>query len=390
MKKILPEWPSYDQNLINAINKIIISGKVNYHSGSLGKKFESLFSNYTKTKYCLAVSNGTVAIEMALKVFDFKKNDEIIVTPRSFIASASSVVNVNLKPLFADVNLNTQNIDLETIKKIITKKTKAIICVHLAGYPCDMKEICAFAKKNNIKVIEDCSQAHGAKINGKPIGSFGDISTWSFCNDKIISTLGEGGMVATNNRKYFLKMWSLRDHGKEFSNFFKANSSNKFRYIHDNFGSNYRMTEIQSISGIFQLNKLDKIIIRKNKLAKLITDKLSDIPSINMTNFKKNYTHSFYRFYFKINYKYLPKKITIKKILLDLNSEQFNIFGSGACPEIYKERAFKKILNKKIIHKNALSLGKNSICFPIHPNYNLTHIKLIINKIKKTFDNYVC
>ena len=203
---ILPysKWPIYDQTLTRGISKIISSGKVNYLFGKYGREFEEKFSNFHKIKYSVAVSNGTVGLELALASFNFKKDDEVLVTPRSYYSSASCIIRNNLKPIFVDIDPSTQNICIKDIKRKFTRRTKCIICVHLGGLPCDMNNIIHFAKKNNIKVIEDCSQAHGASIK-KYVGTFGDIGVWSFCNDKIISTLGEGGMVSTNNKKLLKK-----------------------------------------------------------------------------------------------------------------------------------------------------------------------------------------
>ena len=196
-------WPNFNKNLISNVVKIIKSGNVNYTYGEYGNKFEKEFSKYIGNRYSVAMCNGTAALEVAIKSLGIPDKSEIIVPARSFFSSASCIVNTGHKPIFADVDLITQNISLNDIKKKITKKTKAIICVHLGGMPCDMRGLKKIANKNNIKIIEDCSQAHGASIENKKIGSFGDISTWSFCTDKIISTLGEGGMISTNKKSLY-------------------------------------------------------------------------------------------------------------------------------------------------------------------------------------------
>ena len=211
-------WPNYSFDEINKVNKIIKSGKVNYVYGKEGKKFENLFSKWIKRKYSVALTNGTVALELAIKSLKLPANSEIMVTARSFFASASVIVRAGFIPKFLDVDLFDQNILVEDIKKKISKKTKAIICVHLSGNPCQMIEILKIAKKYNIKIIEDCAQAHGAEINNKKVGSFGDVAAWSFCNDKIISTLGEGGMISTNSKKIYNFINSYKDHGLSFKN----------------------------------------------------------------------------------------------------------------------------------------------------------------------------
>ena len=195
-------WPNFNKNLISKVGSILSSGKINYTNGPFGKKFENEFSKFVGNNYSIAICNGTAALEVAIKSLNLPKKSEIIVPARSFFSSASCIVNTGHIPVFADVNILTQNISLDSIKKKITNKTKAIICVHLAGLPCDMYNIKKFCNKKKIKIIEDCSQAHGASINNKSVGTFGEISTWSFCNDKIISTLGEGGMISTKKKKF--------------------------------------------------------------------------------------------------------------------------------------------------------------------------------------------
>ena len=214
-------WPSFTKHESKIAQKIIASSKVNYWTGNEGKLFEAEFSKWVGVRYAIAVSNGSVALDLALKSLDLKKGDEVIVTPRSFVASATSVVNCGAKPVFADVDLSSGNLSSKTIIRKITKKTKAIICVHLGGLPCEMDEILKLAKKFNLYVIEDCAQAHGAFYKNKSVGSIGHIGAWSFCQDKIITTGGEGGMITTNDKKLWQKMWAFKDHGKNYHSVFK-------------------------------------------------------------------------------------------------------------------------------------------------------------------------
>ena len=228
MKKI-SQWPKYDKQMLDGINKIIKRGEVNYLFGNWGKKFEKSFSKYHDIPYSIAVSNGTMGLEIAIAALELSKNDEVIVTPRSYYSSASCIIKNNLKPVFVDIDIKTQNILVNDLLKKITKKTKCIICVHLGGIPCEMNKIIKIANKFNIKVIEDCSQAHGAMIDNKFVGSFGDIGVWSFCNDKIISTLGEGGMISTKYKKLYKKIWSLKDIGKNMDKYY-ANNKKKLAF----------------------------------------------------------------------------------------------------------------------------------------------------------------
>ena len=389
-------YPYFNQNTQKRVQKVLKSGRVNYWTGNECKDFEKEFSNYHNVKYSLTVSNGSVALEIALKALNLKKTDTVIVTPRSFIASASCVLNLGLKPIFADVDDNG-NLSIEGIKKAYNKNVKAIIVVHLNGLPCDLDPILKFIKKNKIFLIEDCSQAHGAIYKNKKVGSFGHISTWSFCQDKIMSTGGEGGMISTNDKKLWLKCWSLKDHGKNYKNVFYKKQKTIFKWLHDDLGSNYRMTEIQAVIGREQLKTLDKQIKKRNLIANLYLDGLKNYylkydilkkpDFINQKSYlkKKEYIHAFYRLNLFIN----KNKIDQKKLIKKLNRYKINC-GVGACPEIYREKIFKKLKyypKKRLL--NSKLLGETSIMFPINPYRSLIKVNSEINSIKKILNKYL-
>ena len=236
-------WPSFTNEEVTAVSKVLSSNKVNYWTGDQCRKFEKEFAEYFDSKYSVSLSNGTVAIDIALLALGIKEGDEVIVTSRTFIASVSSIVNAGGIPIFADVCTNSQNFRSSQISNLITPKTKAILCVHLAGWPCEMDNIMRIAKKNNLFVIEDCAQAHGAKYKGKSVGSIGHIGCWSFCQDKIMTTGGEGGMVTTNSKQLWEKMWAYKDHGKSYNAVYKKKHPFGFRWLHESFGTNWRMTK---------------------------------------------------------------------------------------------------------------------------------------------------
>ena len=265
----------YNKKQIDSVVKILKKNQTNYWTGEECKNFEKEFSNYHNIKYSVAVSNGSVALEIVLKALNLKPAAAVIVTPRSFVISASCVFNVGLKPIFADVDLNG-NVNIEGIKKAYKLGVKAIIIVHLNGLSCDLDPILKFVKEKKLYLIEDCSQAHGAIYKGKKVGSFGDIATWSFCQDKIISTGGEGGMISTNSKKLWLTCWSIKDHGKNYRSIFYKKHKTPFRWLHDNLGSNYRMTEMQAVIGREQLKTLDHQIQIRNKIAKIYLRELKD------------------------------------------------------------------------------------------------------------------
>ena len=251
-------WPSFTEEEINSVTNVLSSNKVNYWTGDECRKFEKEFAEYFGSKFAVSLSNGTVAIDIALKVLGIGKGDEVIVTSRTFIASVSSIVNAGATPVFADVCPNSQNFRSSCISKLISKNTKAILCVHLAGWPCEMDNIMKIAIKNKLFVIEDCAQAHGAKYKGISVGSIGHIGCWSFCQDKIMTTGGEGGMVTTNSKKLWKKMWEYKDHGKSYDAVYKKKHPEGFRWLHESFGTNWRMTEIQASIGRIQLKKMNE------------------------------------------------------------------------------------------------------------------------------------
>ena len=389
-------YPNYNKKTLKKVQQVLRSGRVNYWTGNECKEFEKEFSKYVGNKYSITLSNGSVALELALKALRLEKGDEIIVSPRSFIISASCVLSLGLKPIFADVDYNG-NLSIEGIKDAYSKKVKAIIVVHLNGLSCDMDPILKFVKKNRILLIEDCSQAHGASYKGNKVGSFGDVSTWSFCQDKIISTGGEGGMISTNDKRLWLRLWSLKDHGKNYKSVFFKNHKIGFKWLHDDFGSNYRMTEIQATIGREQLKSLDKQIQKRNLIAKLYINELEDyylkykifkIPDFKYQNYqlKENNlsVHAFYLLNLFIN----KNKINQYKLLEQVYKKNI-ICGVGACPEIYREKIFKKLKlypKKRLI--NAKLLGETSIMFPINPNTSIKKVKLEINSIKKILNKY--
>ena len=364
-------WPNFSKDLVSKVGKILSSGKINYTNGQYGKKFEKEFSKFVGNKYSIAICNGTAALEVAIKSLKLPKNSEIIVTARSFFASAACIVNTGHIPIFADIDLLTQNISLHDIKKKISKKTKAIICVHLAGIPCNMHDIKKLGNKNKIKIIEDCAQAHGASLDNKQVGSFGDVSTWSFCNDKIISTLGEGGMISTNNKKIYDFCKTYINHGSVLQN--KKNSE-KFIYNKDYFGTNLRITEIQSIAGLEQLKNLKKVQIKREKMSKSYFHIISKYQNYIYSYFpSRNIKCAWYRFYFFLKTDVKDYQKIRFKIIKNLKRNNLKCF-TGSCPEIYLEKSFKKLKNFKVTRLiNSKILGQTSIALDI--NHTLTYTK---------------
>lgn len=375
-------WPYYEPDEIAAAVKCLSSGRVNYWTGAECRSFEKEFAAHHGVDYGIALANGTIALEVALQTLGIGVGDEVIVTPRSFFASASCVARVGATPVFADVDLDSQNISNVSIIEKITDRTKAVIVVHLAGWPCDMYNIMEMAKERGIYVIEDCAQAHGAKIDDRFVGSFGDVAAFSFCQDKIMSTAGEGGLLMTNEGDLFERAWSIRDHGKNRKKMYAGDHPPGFRWVHDSIGSNFRMTEIQGAVGRIQLKKLDKWVRRRNENATFLANELSDIKALRIPLVPQNLTHAFYRFYLFVRAEFLRPTWNRNRILSALEALQCPGL-SGSCPEIYKEAAFSKLDVAQL--PNAKSLGESSMALPVDPTLEVTDLEEMVQAVRQVF-----
>lgn len=368
-------WPSFTKEEANIIQKILLSNKVNYWTGTECREFENEFAKWSDSKYAVAMSNGTVALDAALKALDVGEGDEVIVTSRSYIASVTSIVNSSATPIFADVDLDSQNISHKSISAVITDKTKAILCVHLAGWPCDMDEIMSLANQHNLFVIEDCSQAHGAKYKGKSVGSIGHIGCWSFCQDKIITTGGEGGMVTTNNKVFWKKIWEYKDHGKSYEAVYEQKYSQGFRWLHESFGTNGRMTEIQAGIGRFQLKRMKDWQRKRLNNANTIWNAAKQCELLRVPVIPQHIEHAAYKCYV-----FVEGSAELRdKILMQINENGVPCY-SGSCSEIYLEKAFDNSdIRPNYRLPNAKVLGETSLMFLVHPT-------LTKKEIQKTCD----
>jgi dTDP-4-amino-4,6-dideoxygalactose transaminase len=365
----LPPWPCFSPDEAHAVANVILSNRVNYWTGEECRKFETEFADWCGSKNAVALNNGTVALDVALKAVDVGPGDEVIVTPRTFIASISCVVNAGARPVFADVDRDSGNVSPETMFSQITPKTKAIIPVHLAGWPCDMDGILAITRPLGIKVIEDCAQAHGAKIDGRGVGTFGDIGAWSFCQDKIITTGGEGGMVTTDDFDLWSKMWSYKDHGKSWNAVYKKDHPPGFRWLHESFGTNWRMLEVQAVLGRLQLKKLGEWTERRTQIASRIMSALDQFPdSIRLPRPGSDMTHAYYRLYAYVRPEALAPGWSRDRIISECTLLGGPVF-QGSCSEVYLEKAFEGSgLRPEARLPNAKELGENSLMFLTHPN----------------------
>lgn len=360
-------WPSFTEEEADAVRNVILSNKVNYWTGQETRTFEKEFAAWSGTEYAVALANGTVALDLALKVLGVGSGYEVVVTSRTFLASVSSIVNAGAAPIFADVDLDSQNITAESIRAVLTPRTKALICVHLAGWPCDMDPIMALASEHGLKVIEDCAQAHGAYYKGRPVGSIGHIGAWSFCQDKIMTTGGEGGMVTTNDRQLWADMWAYKDHGKSWEAVYEREHAPGFRWLHESFGTNWRMLEVQAVIGRIQLRRMQDWHRARLDNAQSIWTAARLLPALRVPDLPDDEVHAAYKCYVFVRPQCLKPDWSRDRILNEIIARGVPAF-SGSCSEVYLEKAFDNTDWRPAQRlANARELGETSMMFMVHP-----------------------
>lgn len=360
-------WPSFTEEEANAVKDVLLSNKVNYWTGSETRNFETEFASFCGAEHAIAVANGTVALDLAFQGLGIGVGDEVIVTSRTFLASASSIVNAGATPIFADVELDSQNISATTVEPLITSKTKAIVAVHLGGWPCDMSGLMSLADKHGLYVIEDCAQAHGAMYQGQPVGAIGHIGAWSFCQDKIMTTGGEGGMVTTNDRALWSKMWSYKDHGKSWEAVYEREHPPGFRWLHESIGTNWRMTEMQAVIGRIQLKRMPEWHERRLRNAERIWTMANNVKGLIAPPINDDIVHAAYKCYVFVKPDELNSGWNRDRIMEEINAMNVPCY-SGSCSEVYLEKAFSDLnLAPKPRLPNAIELGENSLMFLVHP-----------------------
>ena len=369
-----PGWPHYAADEIAAVEAVLQSGHVNYWTGSEAHAFECEYASETGTSHAIALANGTVALELALMAYGIGPGDEVVTTPRTFIASASCAVMRGARPVFADVDRDSQNITAETIARVITPRTRAIIAVHLAGWPCEMDAIMSLAAEKNLIVIEDCAQANGARYRGRPVGGIGHAGAFSFCQDKIITTGGEGGMLTTDDEAIWSRAWSFKDHGKSFDAVYRREHPPGFRWLHESFGTNWRMTEMQAAIGRAQLAKLQDWVDTRRRNARLLTEGLRNAPGLRIPEPPGHVLHAYYKFYAFLDLERLKPDWTRDRIMVEITSRGVPCF-SGSCSEIYLERAFEDShLRPPARLPVARALGESSLMLLVHPSLEQSHM----------------
>lgn len=383
-------WPSFTEEEANAVRDVILSNKVNYWTGQECREFEKEFAAWAGTQYAIALANGTVALDLAFKALNIGAGDEVIVTSRTFLASVSSIVNAGAIPVFADVDAGSQNITAETIAKVLTEKTRAIVAVHLAGWPCDMDEIMGLAEQHSLVVIEDCAQAHGAVYKGKPVGSIGHVGAWSFCQDKIMTTGGEGGMVTTNDETLWRKMWSFKDHGKSYEAVYERAHAPGFRWLHESFGTNWRMIEVQAVIGRIQLKRMADWQKTRLENANKIWQCAGKLAALRVPEVPADILHAAYKCYVFVRPEKLKAGWNRDRIMNEIVALGVPCY-SGSCSEVYLEKAFdgtgwRPEKSLPVAHE----LGETSLMFLVHPTLTMAEMEKtceVIEKVVKSATN---
>ncbi len=376
-------WPCFAEDEIAAVEAVLRSGKVNYWTGEEGRHFEQEFASWCGVRHAVAVANGTVALELALHALGIGPGDEVVVPPRTFLATASAVVMCGARPVFADVDPVSGNITAGNIEKVLTPATRAIIPVHLAGWPCDMDPILELAADRDLKVIEDCAQAHGALYKGRPVGSLGHAAAFSFCQDKIMTTGGEGGMLVTDSVDLWERAWAFKDHGKSYLAVYEREHPPGFRWLHESFGTNWRMTEMQAAIGRLQLRKLPHWSEVRRRNASLLRDCFRTIPALRVEEPPEGFSHAWYKYYVYVRPERLNPGWSRDRIMEAINAAGVPCF-SGSCSEIYREKAFEKAgLVPEQPLPVARELGQTTLMFLVHPTLDVEEMERTCDVVKE-------
>lgn len=378
----LPGWPVFTEEEIAASREVLASGRVNYWTGEHGRAFEQEFAAAVGARYAVAVSNGTVALEIALASLDIGAGDEVVVPAATFIATAGAVVRCGATPVIADVDLRTQCLTAESVAPLLSPRTRAIVVVHLAGHPAELAELLQLAEEHDIRVVEDCAQAHGARYFDEPVGSFGDIAAWSFCQDKILTTGGEGGAITTSDLSLWRRCWEFKDHGVNVSTVHQPKRGHGFRWVHDSFGTNARMTEVQASIGRVQLHKLSDRVRRRQANANALLGVLRELDGIRVEDPPAHVEHSYYRFYGHVRPEALRAGWDRDRVVAAINAEGIPC-AHGGCTEIYREEAFQKLPGIPERLPVAAHLGSTSLTLPVHSNLEMSDIADVSTAVAK-------
>lgn len=382
-RRMTAPWPYFDEEEIAAVERVLRSGKVNYWTGDEGRKFEQEYAAYLGVTHAIAVANGTVALELALIALGIAAGDEVVVPSRTYIASASCIAVRGAVPVVADVERHSGLVTADTIRAVLTERTRAIIVVHVAGWPCDMDPILALAAERSLLVIEDCAQAHGARYKGRPVGSMGHAAAFSFCQDKIMTTGGEGGLLALRDEAQWSIAWSYKDIGRSYGKVFNRAHPPGFRWLTDSFGTNWRLTELQAAIGRIQLGRLNDWVRLRRQNAEILTRGFSEIHGLETLVPKPGIDHAYYKYYAYVVTSMLSPGWDRDRVMEEINRRGVPC-TVGSCCEIYREQAFvRNGLGPSQRHQVAKELGEISLMFLVHPTLNENDMEFTVEVTKE-------
>jgi len=366
----LPRWPAPGEDEIQAVTEVLRSGHLNYWTGQEGRSFEREYAASLGRAHGIALANGTLALELALRSFGIGTGDEVIVPSRTFIATASAVVAVGATPVVADIDLESGNMTADSAAAVATSRTRAIIPVHLGGWPVDMDRIVEWAREESLIVIEDCAQAHGGVYRERPVGALGShAAAFSFCQDKILPT-GEGGMLVLDDEDAYRRAWEYKDHGKSLQkvsapNFGGAGTS--YKWLIDSFGTNWRMDEMSASVGRVGLRLLPEWHAGRVRHAQRLMAGLADTPGLHIPVPESHIEHAYYRLYALVESERLAAGWDRDRITTAISAEGVPV-QYGSCAEIYREAAFANAsLGPAAQLPVASEVHERSVAFFVHP-----------------------
>ncbi len=378
-----PEWPHFDHDERAAVDAVLASGRVSYWTGEQGRLFEREFAAWAGVPHAVAVANGTVALEIALRAIGVGAGAEVIVPSATFIATASAVVACGALPVVVDVDRDTRCLTAKSVGSSLTARTAAIVVVHLGGFPADMEPILDLARSHRLLVVEDCAQAHGARRAGRRVGTYGDVAAWSFCQDKIMTTAGEGGAITTADADVWRRCWEYKDHGKNHHQaVIEPTHLSGFRWLHDSFGTNARMTEVQAAVGRCQLRKVDGWVATRRAHAAHLSEGLRDLDALRLPDVPTGVEHAFYRYYVDLRTELLAPGWDRDRVVAALVAEGVPA-THGGCSEIHRERAFRTAHIPPRVLPNAAALSRTTLTLPLHHRMSCSDTDNVIAALRK-------
>lgn len=375
-------WPAFEPQDAEAAASVIRSGRVNQWTGEHVVAFEKEFAAWLGSPRAVAVANGTVTLEMALRALGIGPGDEVITTPRTFVGTATPILAVGATPVFADIDRDSQLITPATVDAVRTTRTRAVIPVHLAGWVADMPGFMALADAHDLTIIEDCAQSHGARYDGRMCGTIGHIGSFSFCQDKILTTGGEGGLLCTEDEALYRQLWSMKDHGKSYEAVFEREHPPGFRWLVETPGTNLRMTEMQAAVGRSLLPRLDGWVERRRAIAARLLDGLADVPGLRIPVPSDRVHHSYYRFYAFVEPDAFADGWDRDRVVAAIAAEGIPAY-QGSCSEIYLEKVFASSMRPPQRLPVARELGETSVMLLSHPTLDDATVDDMVTAVRR-------